>query len=173
MTIASSLGGMFAAASDWWSEKTFWLYYYGFSQDPKDILNSLPVSAEMIEKLSAGIERSRANLLASTAARVAGGENARPSASDMAGKLLIQARPALDIALRTGLNSPLRLVLFGAIAILACDTLYGGHLRETIAGFMASFNSESGKANQTPPALHDEAPAPQSYKHTPLSIYFV
>ncbi len=150
MSVSRFLSGAFASVThlthsldNWWSERTFWLYYYGMSQDPRDLLNSLPLSQPMLDRVCGGIETWRGNMLMTSTASAASGYQARPSYGNILTGFSNSLKPALDIALRTGINTPVRFALIGLATLLICDYLSGGHLRDAAAQLANSLTPES------------------------------
>jgi hypothetical protein len=156
------------AIHNWWQEKTFWLYYYSFSQDPRHLLGTLPVSPALIDKMCLGIDTARNNLINNTATRIAAGEQAKPTFGNAWTGLMAHMqsglRPALDIAMRTGLSGPMKLAVLGLTAVMIADAYYGGPITQALA----TFNSESGRSSEIKTAL---APKKTRQKKMPKKDY--
>lgn len=134
---------------NWYQEQTFWLYYYGLSYDPKEALQALPLSPAFADKIAGGLTGARHNFIDNLATRVAAGDEGKPTFSDAFKGFLAfsqtNLRPVIDIAMRTGLGSPLRMAAIGMAILLVGDAFTGGHIRDGIVQTIASFNTGSGR----------------------------
>lgn len=119
---------MARAGHEWWHQAAFQIYYYGFSHDIKDLLKSLPVSEETIDKISDVLDQFRLNFLSSSAAKYAGGDHAPRPLGGVLTYYALQAqqlmKSSMDIAIRTGLKSPLMMAGIGGLALLAFGYFY-------------------------------------------------
>lgn len=147
---------------NWYQEQTFWLYYYGLSYSPKEALKALPLnlSPTFIDQVSGGLDAARMGLIDKTATRIASGEETKPSFGNALKGFLtysqVNLRPVIDIAMRTGLSSPLRLAAVGMAILLVGDALSGGHIRDAIVQTIAGVNSESGRAANATTDKHQD-----------------
>ncbi len=156
---------------DWYDRQSFKLYYLMMCQDTDEIAHVLPLSDSMAERTAHVLQASRSSLFTTAATQAAAGDHAKPGYGNVWAGFMTHAdkslRPAMDIALRTGINTPLRVVILGAVSLLLFDYLAGGHLRDSVTQMIASVNTESGKAKALP--VHERAgeyhekPAPKDW----------
>lgn len=159
--LAGALKGAFAlphTIHNWYQEKTFWLYYYSLSYDPEALLNTLPVSPAIADRLSTGIDGARNSFISSTATRIAAGDEAKPTFGNVWTGFMAHMqnglRPMLETALRTNLSGPLRFALLAMTAVLLVDAFYGGPITQAVA----TFNSESGRTAEVKHAIAPKKP---------------
>lgn len=143
--------------NDWYDEQSFKLYYYLMCYDPSTIIQAAPLSQSLSRHVVEGVHAARSSLMNNSMTQAATGYQAKPSYGNVWSGCLYHAqnslRPAIDMALRNGINGPLRIAMLGIAAVMMMDYMYGGHLRDTAAQIMNNLTGE---------VVHKDTPGDQS-----------